>query len=131
MNRFLKRSLITALSGFVMISIAQADDDEKHESTSAKKLDSKSFVEKAMHGNTAEIKMAEVGMRKAQNQEVKDYAAQLHRDHLQASNRLYTVSKDLSVTAHTELKEKHEQALKKLESASNFDREFVLASLKH
>lgn len=134
MNMTFKRYFIGALGGLAAFSLAAADHsthgtDSRHDQE-GKQLDAKSFVQKAAQGNMAEIKMAELGIRRAQNDQLKDFARQLHRDHLQASNKLHTVAQQLGVTPEKELKGKHQQELKKLESASNFDREFTLAALK-
>jgi predicted outer membrane protein len=135
----IKRTLIIALSGVAMISLAQADHHEGrgegHADSSGKvmtsqKLDAKTFVQKAALGNKVEMEMAQLGIQHGQNLQLKEFSSKLHQDHLQASNRLATVAKDLGVTLEKDLKPKHKEKMDGLKNASNFDREFTLALLK-
>lgn len=64
----------------------------------------KQFVEKAAAGNTAEIKLAELALRKSQDQKIKDFANRMIADHGKANNDLKPIADAAHVGMPDQLK---------------------------
>lgn len=56
------------------------------------------FVKEAGAGNAAEIKMAELALKNAENQEVKDFAQMMIKDHSQANDDLAVVARNHNIS---------------------------------
>jgi putative membrane protein len=160
-----KTTLAVALCTVLAMTIVRADDDDigsakggagksssSQAGSSASSLDQQDqkFVKQAAKGGMKEIQMAKVGLQKASNEGVKQYAQRLLDDHTKASSELKQIASSKGITlpdAHatssgeqpgrTPVREKegveagehsgHEAHMKKLEtlSGAEFDREFV------
>jgi predicted outer membrane protein len=101
------------------------------------------FLSRAMEMNTAEIRMAELAVDKAQNPNIKDFAQMVIRDHNQALARLRELRDNrlaLSISGKTDIDQKttkniadvsltpqDQQMLDRLSklSGADFDREFM------
>ncbi len=91
--------------------------------------DARSFAEKALMANHAEVKLGELAAQRAQNADVKDFAQMMIRDHTKAANELEQAMKGQNVTAPSSLDAKHQalyDRLSKLKGAE-FDREYMSA----
>src|SRR5688572_1408697 len=92
------------------------------------------FIQKAQASGQMEVQMGQLGQQQAQNQEVKNLAAALVRDHTQANQKLQQIASSKNINAiHAEDQAKHRKHMDKLRSASGaeFDKEFVKMTLQH
>src|SRR5688572_1204984 len=91
------------------------------------------FIQKAQASGQMEVQMGQLGQQKAQNQEVKNLAAALVRDHTQANQKLQQIASSKSITADQKEQAKHQKHMDQLKSKSGaeFDKEFVRMALKH
>lgn len=94
--------------------------------------DAKSFVREALEGNSAEIALAEVAERKAQNPEVKQLAQTIHQDHRQANEKLQPIAQAQGISVNQPLESKHQKKLERFQklSGSQFDQEYTKDMLK-
>jgi putative membrane protein len=94
--------------------------------------DAKSFLKDAIEGNAAEVALAQVAERKAQNQELKKYAQMLRQDHSQANQQLQPLAQKHGLSVNPPMDSKHQKKLDKLQglSGAEFDREYATAMLK-
>ncbi len=102
--------------------------------SSQTKADSKTtkFIKEAAEGNEAEIAMAEVGIQRAQNPELKSFCQQLQSDHTKANDQLRPLAQKYGVSIEQPIKGKshHEMAKLEKESGAKFDQKFAEAMLK-
>ncbi|MGN6552790.1 MAG: DUF4142 domain-containing protein [Verrucomicrobiota bacterium] len=94
--------------------------------------DAKSFVREALEGNSAEIALAEVAERKAQNPEVKQLAQTIRQDHRQANEKLQPIAQSHGISVNQPLESKHQKKLERFQklSGSQFDQEYAKDMLK-
>lgn len=99
---------------------------------SGKMLDAKSFLKDAIEGNSAEIALAEVAERKAQSQQVKDFAKMLREDHEKANRELQPIAQAHNVSVNQQLDSKHQKKLDRFQklSGAEFDKEYAKDMLK-
>lgn len=122
MTRFNERNLaacaIFALSTFGVAS-AQSDPEAK-------------FLEDAVRGNVAEVKMGELAQQRGQSEGVREFGKMLVEDHSNALKKTAELAKDLEVIPpaqpSTEQTQKHD-ALARL-SGEEFDRQFATAMVE-
>lgn len=97
------------------------------QSTGARSADDSKFLQEAIRGNSAEVKMGELAKERAQNKAVRDYGQMLIDDHSKANEKAMAVAKQMNVTAANEpgAKQKQEHdAMAKL-SGAEFDTTFM------
>ena len=114
----MKRSL-TALVLAAAASLALAQDK-----SAIDKVD-KNFIEKAAAGGMLEVQWGQLAETKAQNPDIKTYAAMLVKDHTAANDELKALAQSKGVTMPTALPRHEQGQLDKLGKAKNFDQEFV------
>ncbi len=103
------------------------------------------FLSKAMEMNTAEVRLAEMAVNKAQNPRVKDYAQMLIRDHNEALDKIRELrdarladsvsgktdtsvnDRNLKNAAEVQLTPEHQRVSDRLSalSGTDFDRQFI------
>jgi putative membrane protein len=87
------------------------------------------FLTRAMEMNTAEVRMGELGVDKAQNSRVKDFAQMVVRDHNQSLDKIKELLADRSVrdTGNVKLTPADQRTYDRLSKLSGaaFDREFM------
>jgi len=95
------------------------------------------FLNKAMEGNAAEVKMGELAQTKAQDQKVKDFAAMVVKDHTMALDKMQMMLEDRKNAKaapnkdanwhNIKLNTMHQREFDKLSkmSGADFDREFM------
>lgn len=107
-------------------------ETEASASTTARPGDPSSFVKEAVKGNEAEVALGELAERKAQNQQVKDLAAMLRKEHTEANQQLRSLAQQHKVPLNQPLEAKHKEEMQKLQrlSGPEFDKEYVKAMLK-
>lgn len=120
-----------ALTTFTTSVRAQSHDTgSANLGSSTTKADSKTtrFIKEAAEGNDAEIAMAEVGIQKAQNADLKNFCEQLKKDHTEANNQLRPIAQKYGVSVEQELKGKSHREMTKLEketAGAKFDQRFA------
>ena len=96
-------------------------------SSSAQSADDSKFLQEAIRGNTAEVKMGELAKQHAQSKDVRDYGQMLIDDHSKANDKAIAAAKSMNVTAPTEpsaqQKQEHDMIAKL--SGSQFDSMFM------
>lgn len=85
------------------------------------------FVKTEAAAGTAELKIAELGVQKAERAEVKEFAKMLVTDHTQANKELSALAAEKGVEISAVIDPKHAEAFQKLEKAEkgSFDKEFL------
>ena len=85
------------------------------------------FVKEAGAGNAAEVKMAELALKNAESQEVKDFAQMMIKDHSQANDDLAVVAKNHNITFPPDAPEKEKELGKKMLDVKGaaFDKAYV------
>jgi putative membrane protein len=91
----------------------------------------RNFMMKAATGGMAEVRLGELAQSKGSSQEVKQFGAQMVKDHGQANDELKRIAAAKGVQLPTELDREHRQLMEKLQalSGAQFDREYVKAML--
>jgi putative membrane protein len=125
-------SLALAPAAFAQSNMSPGAGGERSGSAGQSQLQSadQDFVKKAAIGGMFEVQSSEIAQDKAQSAEVKEFAEQMITDHGKANKELESAAQDLGATVPEELDAKHQQALQKLESASEgaeFDRAYIQA----
>jgi putative membrane protein len=85
------------------------------------------FVKTEAAAGNAELKLAELGVQKAERADVKAFAEMLVTDHTQANKELSALATEKGVEVSAVLDPKHADAFQKLEKAGkgDFDKEFL------
>jgi len=96
-------------------------------------LSSDSFIQEAAQMNQAEIRLAELASQKAQNAEVREYAAKVEKDHKKAQDKLEGVAKTENVSLSTDIGAMHQMEITRLQQldGNQFERQFAEHELKH
>jgi putative membrane protein len=106
----------------------------EHHADKGGAMTAEKFVQKAMAGGQMEVQMGQLGQQQAQNQQVKQLAATLVKDHTEANQRLEQIASTKNITVDKTGGEhaKHQKHLDKLkgQSGTEFDKEFVRMALK-
>lgn len=91
------------------------------------------FLKEAAADNALEVAMAEVAVRKAQNEQVKTFAQQLQQDHQAANQQLEPIARKHGVTVNEPLPRHEQRELTRLEKQSagaKFDQKYVTEMLR-
>ncbi len=85
------------------------------------------FVKTEAAAGLAEVKIAELGVQKAERPDIKAFAEMLVTDHTQAHKELTALAVEKGVDVSAVIDPKHAEEFQKLEKASmaNFDKEFL------
>jgi putative membrane protein len=90
----------------------------------------KKFIEEAVEDGQTEVALADLGIAKAQNAQLKSFAQQMKLDHQQANTKLMQIAQNLGVQVNpSDRKESEIKRLQKLNGA-DFDKEFATQQLK-
>lgn len=132
--------VITTITGLSTLA-TQARDDQQTTTgtagyqtgtqTTAVEHSAKSFIKQAFQDNQAEIDLANVGMTKAQNADLKSFSQQLVQDHSQANKDLQPLAQKYGVTEQPSRFAEH--AANKFEKETpgpDFDKKFATEILK-
>lgn len=86
-----------------------------------------SFVKTESAAGTADLKLAVLGVQKADRPDIKNFAEMLVTDHTNANSQLSALAVEKGVDVSAEIDPKRAAAMQKLEkaSAANFDKEFL------
>lgn len=133
--------VITTVTGLATF-VAQARDDQSTTSTGASGYQTttesltgdhsaKSFIKQAYQDNQMEIDLANVGMSKAQNANLKQLCQMLQTDHTQANQQLQPLAQKYGVTEQpTRRTEREANKLEKENSGPEFDKKLATELLK-
>lgn len=85
------------------------------------------FVKTEAAAGAAELKIAELGVQKAERADVKAFAEMLVKDHTQANKELNALATEKGVEVSAVISPKHAEEFQKLEKATkaDFDKEFL------
>src|SRR4051812_35150399 len=78
----------------------------------------RNFIVEAGKGGMAEVELGNLAKDKAQNQEVKDFAARMVRDHSKANDELKTIASSKGVQLPTALDKSAQKEKEKLDKLS-------------
>lgn len=89
--------------------------------------DDTDFAVKAADSGLAEVNASEVAQEKAQNQQVKDFAAMMIQDHTKANEELKSLASSKNITLPTAPGEDHLKNIADLNSytGADFDKEYM------
>jgi len=132
--------VITTITGLSTLA-TQARDDQRTTTgtpgyqtgtpTTTVEHSAKSFIKQAFQDNQAEIDLANVGMTKAQNADLKSFSQQLVQDHSQANKDLQPIAQKYGVNEQPSRFAEH--AANKFEKETpgpDFDKKFATEILK-
>ncbi len=123
------------LTAFTTTSRAQSQSGSTGSSSGQTKADSKtlSFIKDAARDNDDEIALAEVGIRKAQNPDLKSFCQMLQQDHTQANQQLQPIAQKYGVSLDQTMKGKGSHEVSKFEketAGQKWDQKFATEMLK-
>jgi putative membrane protein len=122
----MKLSALTALAGLTMISIcapafAQSPDQLKtaHQDTE--------FLKQANQGSVNEIDLAQIALKKSNDQDVKDFAQKMVDDHTKLLNDMksFDMEAGLTVPEHDDASTDAEKAKLELLTGTTFDKSYI------
>lgn len=90
------------------------------------------FIEKAAERGVAEVELAQLAERKAQNDQVKQFAQRMRQDHSRANDELKQATSGKNVMLPTAVDKSTRREMDKLEklSGADFDREYMKHMVK-
>lgn len=146
-RRVLRNGLVLTTTLLTCVAMQANEHDDKHRAGADKAhkehadkggpMTAEKFVQKAQASGQMEVKMGQLGQQQGQNQQVKQLAAALVKDHTQANQKLQQIASRKNITADRSSaggdQQKHQQHMQKLQgkSGAEFDKEFVKMALKH
>lgn len=135
--------VITTVTGLTAIAVQAADDPQTTTGTSGYQSgtqssssttgehSAKSFIKQAYQDNQTEIDLANVGMSKAQNAELKSFCQMLQQDHTQANKDLQPLATKYNVTEQPSRFGEHAVSKFEKETAGpEFDKKLATELLK-
>jgi putative membrane protein len=126
------RGLIIA--GSLMAALAlqaqqsqQSDQVRSADRPAGSHHDTATCIKEAAQMNAATIKFGELGSEKGQNAELKQFAAEMQKDHKQSLEKLEAIAKKQGVELPTSLDAKCQEEVNRLQalSGAEFDKEFA------
>jgi len=110
MSRTLQ-GLALAFAVGLLVAGAWADDRDDNKKDRGKKgpLDDKTFVTKAAGGNRHEIKMGEIGSKRATATEVKEFAQKMVKDHTKSLDELTRAARAAGLDVSDKPTKEHEE----------------------
>ena len=140
-RRVFQNSLVLATTLIACAALQANEHEDKKAGDKAHKehadkggpMTAEKFIQKAQASGQMEVQMGQLAQQQAQNQEVKNLAAALLRDHTQANQKLQQIASAKNVTLDQKERAKHKKHLDQLKSKSgaDFDKEFVRMALQH
>jgi putative membrane protein len=133
--------VITTVTGLTAFAVQAAEDSQTTTGTSgyqtgtqstAGEHSAKSFIKQAFQDNQTEIDLANVGMSKAQNAELKSFCQQLQQDHTQANKDLQPLAQKYGVNEQpSRFGERTVNKFEKETSGAEFDKKLATDLLKN
>jgi len=132
--------VITTVTGLTALAVQAADDQQTTTGTSGYQTgtqsttgdhSAKSFIKQAFQDNQTEIDLANVGINKAQNPELKSFLQQIQQDHTQANKDLQPLAQKYGVNEQpSRFGERTVNKLEKESSGPDFDKKLATELLK-
>src|SRR5688572_12518432 len=110
-------AIVTATAVMTAVTLqaqSQSGSSASETAPGQSKSTASSFIKEAAQGNAAEIALAEVAERKAQNKEVKDFAQHVRKDHSAANQELQQIASKHNVEINQPMDSKHQRVLDEL-----------------
>lgn len=87
----------------------------------------KEFVDEASTGSMMEVELGKVAQTRAMDQQVKDYARMMEKDHSDASTQLKTAVQSLGLTLPATMDKEHQDKVTDLtkKTGKDFDKEYI------
>jgi putative membrane protein len=85
------------------------------------------FLTKAIQAGVAEVRISELALEKAQDEQVREFAERMVQDHTASNERLLSLAETAGDTPPTEMDQEHEAMLQQLSqlSGEEFDRQYM------
>jgi putative membrane protein len=117
---------------FAFATYASAEDSKNIEQKKECTAHDKKFIEEAAQGGMAEIQLAELALKNASSDSVKEMAQHIAEDHSKANEELKTIAAQKSVTLPSDVSMKHKQLAEKLSklTGAEFDKEYTKAMIE-
>lgn len=136
--------VITTVTGLTAFAVQAADDSQtttgtsgyqsgtQSSSSTAGEHSAKSFIKQAFQDNQTEIDLANVGMSKAQNAELKSFCQMIQQDHTQANKDLQPLATKYNVTEQpSRFGERAVNKFEKETSGPDFDKKLATELLRN
>ncbi len=109
----------------------QQRKDMKKEYKKDKEMSAEKFIQEASVGNMLEVRVGEIARERATNEQARQLADRLVRDHGQAQDNLEQVAQQLNIEVPQRLDQKAQQMVDKLSQTqpNQFDQQFVQMAL--
>jgi putative membrane protein len=133
MNKLHRQVFLAAVAAAALVAFATAPvAQEAKKDVSAKKNVVDKRANQIAQSDLAEVQAGKLGVSKASSPEVKKFAQSMVDDHGKHLSELRTLAKTKGMQLPTAPAKKHQQAMKKLESASGaeFDKLFMTQMVK-
>ena len=142
-RRVFRNSLVLATTLVTCAALQANENDDKKATGKAHKehadkggpMTAEKFIQKAQASGKMEVEIGQLAQQQSQNQEVKNLAAALVRDHTQANQKLQQIASAKNITLDPKGEEhaKHQKHVEQLKgkTGAEFDKEFVRMVLKH
>ncbi len=106
---------------------AENANEQKEDQASAPKEDDSEFAVKAASGGMTEVELGRMAQQKAQNAEVKKFAAQMVEDHSKANEELKALAASKNITLPTAPGEDHRKDIDEIAklSGADFDKKYI------
>jgi putative membrane protein len=125
--------LLSLAAGLSSVSTALGAHDDSTSTTGAAttKLSKKAsaFLKEAARDNQLEMALADLGSRKAQNSELKQFSEQIKQDHSQVAQQIQPIAQKYGVALDQHEKQKEVTKLEK-ETGAEFDKKYAELMLK-
>jgi putative membrane protein len=125
-------TLAVALLTLALPAMAVARGPHSSGPQVAPSAETKKFVHTAANANTMEIQSSEVALQKSTNEQVKDFANLMIKDHSRIGDELESIAQKQNLQLPKGLDSKSQSSLKRLqsESGTRFDRTYAPMMLK-
>lgn len=90
--------------------------------------DTREFLTEAASSGMLEVELGKIAQQKATNQEVKNFAAMMVKDHSQANERLMSIAKTKNMQLPQQMTDDHRDRVKKfqdMKKGNDFDKEYI------
>ena len=126
-NLNLVRAGLMALAIAAGGQAAAASSTAKDQGTGAMPKADRSFLTKAAQGGVAEVELGKLAQDKAQNPQVKEFAARMVKDHGEANEKLKKIASSKGVDLPSDASKSARSEMDKLaqKSGGDFDREYM------
>jgi len=128
MSRTLQGLAVAFAVGLLAAGVWADDRDDKDRKDKGKKgtLDDKTFVMKASGGNRHEVKMGEIGSKRATATEVKEFAQKMVKDHTKSLDELTRAARSAGIDVSEKTMKEHEDMEARFEKMEKgFDAAFM------